>query len=514
VTEQAIKSPLENNNTLDVLTPSNDAELSRILVVDDEKVIREILADFLSLEGFDVATAPDGRAAIEQLESRKFNMVISDLKMPNMGGLELLEYIQKHQENLLTVIMTGFGTVETAIEAMKKGAYDYILKPFKVEEVVHIVHRGMEKQQLISENIRLKEVLSLHKLSEELQATLSLHEVIQSALSSLLRNLKCDAVGVVLKHKATGFYDIETRLHREGAAEALSEAVFNIDAIIAALRDNRAILAQKHEAQPFFSTPPAGLASFLAIPLVARQQLIGVMTAYSCTPGFYFTIGQRKLMNILGSRAAAAIDNAELYSGLQQSFSQTIQGFARALEAMDPYTAGHSDRVTLYAHLTAEEMGMPPTQIELIRQAGIMHDIGKLGCHANINKPGALTDEEFENVKLHPVFGKEILQPIEFLHPLIPAVYHHHERWDGKGYPDGLIGEKIPREARILSVADAYDAMTSDRAYRKALPHDAAIEELQRNAGTQFDPEAVQKFLVGIERYRQKSLSLGIPIPQ
>ena len=155
MTEQAIKSPLENNNTLDVLTPSNDAELSRILVVDDEKVIREILADFLSLEGFDVATAPDGRAAIEQLESRKFNMVISDLKMPNMGGLELLEYIQKHQENLLTVIMTGFGTVETAIEAMKKGAYDYILKPFKVEEVVHIVHRGMEKQQLISENIRL-----------------------------------------------------------------------------------------------------------------------------------------------------------------------------------------------------------------------------------------------------------------------------------------------------------------------------------------------------------------------
>jgi HD-GYP domain-containing protein (c-di-GMP phosphodiesterase class II) len=158
-------------------------------------------------------------------------------------------------------------------------------------------------------------------------------------------------------------------------------------------------------------------------------------------------------------------------------------------------------------------MGLPPGQIELIRQAGIMHDIGKLGCHANLNKPEGLTEEEYENVKLHPVFGREILQPIEFLHPLIAAVYHHHERWDGNGYPEGLTGESIPRAARILSVADAYDAMTSNRAYRKALPHKAAVEELQRHSGSQFDPEVVKSFLVGIERHRQECIRQGIDIP-
>ena len=198
-----------NYVTLD--TSTSQSEISRILVVDDEKVIREILADFLTLEGFDVTTAPDGAAAIERLSESSFNMVISDLKMPNMGGLELLEYIQEHHENLLTVIMTGFGTVETAIEAMKKGAYDYILKPFKVEEVVHIVQRGMEKQRLISENVRLKEILSLHQLSEELQATLSLDAIIESILSTLIRNLDCDFVGLNLRDKHTDRFTIESR---------------------------------------------------------------------------------------------------------------------------------------------------------------------------------------------------------------------------------------------------------------------------------------------------------------
>ena len=137
-------------------TDASTAASPRVLVVDDEKVIREILADFLSLEGFQVTVAFDGVDALKQLSSSPFDMVISDLKMPNMGGLELLEHIQSEYEDILTVIMTGFGTVETAIEAMKKGAYDYILKPFKVEEVVHIVRRGFEKQRLISENIRLR----------------------------------------------------------------------------------------------------------------------------------------------------------------------------------------------------------------------------------------------------------------------------------------------------------------------------------------------------------------------
>jgi len=500
-----------NYVTLD--TSTSQSEISRILVVDDEKVIREILADFLTLEGFDVTTAPDGAAAIERLSESSFNMVISDLKMPNMGGLELLEYIQEHHENLLTVIMTGFGTVETAIEAMKKGAYDYILKPFKVEEVVHIVQRGMEKQRLISENVRLKEILSLHQLSEELQATLSLDAIIESILSTLIRNLDCDFVGLNLRDKHTDRFTIESRQIHPRAKSDVFGVQLNIEAIVKEIRARRTILARNEDAEAYFDVPPKNLTSFMVSPLVARQEDIGFLTAFTCDQDSHFTIGKRKMMEILGSRTAAAIDNAELYGGLKQSFNQTILALARALEAMDTYTAGHSDRVTIYSKITGAALGLSEADLEIVTQAAMLHDIGKLGCHTNLNKPGKLTDEEYEIFKLHPTFGKQILEPIEFLHKLIPGVEFHHERWDGNGYPTGLRGEHIPLVARILSVADAYDAMTSDRAYRKALRHESAVEEIKRYCGTQFDPDVAIAFLEGIESYRSRCVERGIPIP-
>ena len=144
----------------------------------------------------------------------------------------------------------------------------------------------------------------------------------------------------------------------------------------------------------------------------------------------------------------------------------------------------------------------------------MLHDIGKLGCHANLNKPGKLTAEEYEIFKLHPTFGREILEPITFLQPLIPGVHLHHERWDGAGYPLGLKGEEIPKIARILSIADAYDAMTSNRAYRRSMEHAVAVSELRRCAGSQFDPGLVEAFLKGIERHRAECESHGVPIPE
>ena len=157
--------------------PIGAPETPRILVVDDEKVIREILADFLDHEGYIVHTVEDGAEALKELHRRSYNLVISDLKMPNMTGLELIQKISEESLPVLTVIMTGFGTVETAIEAMKKGAYDYILKPFKIEEVVHVVERGLDRQRLKSENIRLKEAVSLYKISEAIAESLSLEKI-------------------------------------------------------------------------------------------------------------------------------------------------------------------------------------------------------------------------------------------------------------------------------------------------------------------------------------------------
>ena len=156
---------LVGSATVPTMTMTNE-DRPRVLIVDDEKFIRDILADFLGMEGYVVRTAEDGQAALNELNQAHYDLVISDLKMPRMGGIELLEQIGTAAPNALTVIMTGFGTVETAIDAMKRGAYDYILKPFKVEEVIHVVQRGLEKQRLAAENLRLKEALSLYKVSE------------------------------------------------------------------------------------------------------------------------------------------------------------------------------------------------------------------------------------------------------------------------------------------------------------------------------------------------------------
>src|SRR5882757_5656828 len=181
-------------------------ERPRILVVDDEKFIRDILADFLGMEGYVVRTAEDGAAALTELTAAPYDMVISDLKMPRMGGIELLDAIATTAPNALTVIMTGFGTVETAIDAMKRGAYDYILKPFKVEEIVHIVQRGLEKRRLSAENLRLREALSLYKVSEAITASLSLDEVIATVADSGLNEIRADLVMTWLDNGEGAFF--------------------------------------------------------------------------------------------------------------------------------------------------------------------------------------------------------------------------------------------------------------------------------------------------------------------
>ena len=181
---------------------------------------------------------------------------------------------------------------------------------------------------------------------------------------------------------------------------------------------------------------------------------------------------------------------------------------------MDRYTAGHSERVAAYAQILAIKLGLPDEQVEIVRQSALMHDVGKIGCVMNLNKPGKLSQEEYEIFKQHPGYGRDILEPITFLHPLIPGVHMHHERWDGHGYPLGLAKQDIPLMARIISVADTYDAMTSDRAYRKALPHEVAANEIRRCSGSQFDPDVAHTFSEAIEEEREEKQDLGEAIPE
>jgi HD-GYP domain-containing protein (c-di-GMP phosphodiesterase class II) len=215
----------------------------------------------------------------------------------------------------------------------------------------------------------------------------------------------------------------------------------------------------------------------------------------------------------VGSRAAAAIENARLYEDLRATFRQTIGGLARAIDKMDRYTAGHSGRVANYATHIANVLGLGSEMVETVRQSALMHDIGKIGCTMNLNKPGKLTLDEYDTFKRHPIFGKDILEPIKFLAPLLPGVHLHHERWDGRGYPLGLRGENVPLIARIIAVADTYDAMTTDRAYRRALPHDVAVKEIDRCTGSQFDPGVASAFTDGLDRFREEQRDKGGKVP-
>jgi response regulator RpfG family c-di-GMP phosphodiesterase len=489
-------------------------ETPRILVVDDEQVIREILADFLSMEGFWVRTAEDGGAALVELSRNQYDLVLSDLKMPNMGGLELLKAIGEHQPNIVTIIMTGFGTVETAIDAMKKGAYDYILKPFKVEEVVHTIRRGLEKQRLQAENIRLKEALSLYKVSEAIASSLSLDGVMGTVIDAAIDEMDADAVTILLDDGEGGFFERARELNPNFKTDG-DFGELDPKSLHAYFVEDRPLRVHGVEGLSFFSVEPTSitLQSLLVTTLRVRNKTIGYLGAMSFTRGKKFDEGQRKLLTIVASRAAAAIENAKLYEDLKGTFHQTIKGLASAIDKMDRYTAGHSERVAAYAQILAIKLGLPPGDVEIVRQSALMHDVGKIGCVMNLNKPGKLTSEEYTIFQKHPVYGRDILEPISFLHPLIPGVYMHHERWDGRGYPLGLKAQDIPLFARIISVADTYDAMTSDRAYRKALPHEVATREIRECSGTQFDPDVSGNFLEAIAQDRRERTDRGDPVP-
>jgi response regulator RpfG family c-di-GMP phosphodiesterase len=181
---------------------------------------------------------------------------------------------------------------------------------------------------------------------------------------------------------------------------------------------------------------------------------------------------------------------------INSMYVRSIDAMIKALEAKDFYTRGHSQRVTLYSLAIAVEMGVSGEDLENLRRASVLHDLGKIGVReAVLNKPGKLTDEEFAEIVRHPETAVRILEPIPFFRPLLPAIQHHHERFDGRGYPARLAGGKIPLLSRIMSIADTFDAMTSTRAYRKALPVADAVAEVRRCAGTQFDPDIVPAFL-------------------
>lgn len=205
---------------------------------------------------------------------------------------------------------------------------------------------------------------------------------------------------------------------------------------------------------------------------------------------------ETRLMESISGMLGAALENAELYHRQHLTFIGTIKALSAAIDAKDQYTRGHSERVAMLSAMLAAEVGYSPEQVERIRISGLVHDVGKIGVpEAVLCKPSRLTDEEFDLIKLHPTIGYNIMRDIPDLHDVLPAVLHHHERWDGNGYPGKLAGQDIPHTARIMALADTFDAMSSNRAYRAGMVREKVLAEFRNCAGTQFDPDLVEPFL-------------------
>ncbi len=475
--------------------------VGRVLVVDDEQDITTVLGDVLSAHGYATTSAQNAQDAIEAYRRDTFDIVITDLKMPGLSGLDLLAAIKSLNPDATVIIMTGYATVETAIDALKKGAYDYILKPFKIGELLQVVDRAFEKMRLAAENIQLKEQLALLRLSEAVSSSLSLDEILSIVVETALKEV--DADGVEILFKEPGSVDFSRRL---ASGECVGENAAADCALLEKMfKESNAVKLSGESLKTILSPEAKECAgAMLSVPLRRGSGILGMLNAFRKSDKRIFLPREEKALFVLGERAAASVENALLYSDLENAFRETIQSLALALEAKDAYTHGHSENVTRLCEATAVEMGCGKKFVDTIRQAGILHDIGKIGISGVIlNKPGRLSSAEYRIIQSHTQMGKRILENISFLRDVVPIVYHHHERYDGTGYPEGLSGDEIPLGARIMQVADTYDAMTSNRPYRNGLPHEHAVTELERCSGTQLDPKCVAAFVKMCQKQQQ-----------
>jgi len=242
-----------------------------------------------------------------------------------------------------------------------------------------------------------------------------------------------------------------------------------------------------------------GIVSVLCVPLMAREEPLGVIRIYTARRR-RFSRREHYLLWTFATQAAIAIENARLYERIRQNYFETVRALTRAIEAKDPYTLGHSERVTDLAIRMGHQLGLPPDQLETIRFGGILHDIGKIGVAEETLAQQAesnLDDEVL--IRLHPLIGRSILEPVEFLQQAIEMVQYHHERFDGQGYPEGLAGEQIPVLARLLAVANVYDHLTAEAPNRPAFSSNEAMKEIASRSGTEFDAQMVEALEAAIE---------------
>jgi putative nucleotidyltransferase with HDIG domain len=334
--------------------------------------------------------------------------------------------------------------------------------------------------------------------SRELMAFGDLPTLLDHVLDRLQPILKPDRSAILLVDKETG--ELTPRAVRPNVAYTSVSQFASSTVVRDALAGRDVLLitdaANQSRLQQAASFAGVGIQSAICVPLFGRTGAIGALYADRVGFGKEFTPENAEYAAAFAAHAAAALETAQLYEDRERHFRATLEAFAKAIDARDRYTAGHSERVTKYTLALARARGLPAGELETIRRGGMLHDIGKVGVpDAILLKPGPLVPAERELMEAHVTIGYRMLEALPFLEESLPCVRNHHERWDGKGYPDKLAGTAIPAYARLMGVADTYDAITSARPYRDALPSAEAARRLRADSGAQFDPEAIETFM-------------------
>ena len=501
-----------------------------VLFVDDEESILDIARTYFRSRGYKVLTASNGREAIDILWNNRIDCCFTDINMPEMDGLELAEYVRNHDNTVPVVVMTGYPSLDNTIQTLKNGVVDFLIKPINLRQMEICIQRVLRERKLFIENIILsKEVegkARLEKVNNELMnknRELNVINRIMSDFSDLhesadVFNQLVDSAVVLVRADAACFYLLNESTDQaipiafskannfssscESAKKVktcdstqlfpLSEDPQIRTLVFDVVKDDQPLLIVENNGSGCL---PSGIRSFMLVPLKIRNKLMGILSALVYQGERRF--GEKDLyhLSFMANKAASAMESLALYENIYNNLLATLYAFVKAIEARDPYTKQHSNRVTRLALAMAKVMGCSNEEQEILNVAGLLHDIGKIGIRDEILlKPGRLNSEEYDMIKQHPVIGADIMDNLGLWHREKQIVRCHHERFDGNGYPDKLKGEQIPFLARILSIADVYDAIASDRAYRKRMDESKILDIIYGGSGTQFDPDIINVF--------------------
>ncbi|MBW2646991.1 MAG: HD domain-containing protein [Deltaproteobacteria bacterium] len=489
----------------------------------------------LNGQAYEIWLAQSGEEAIRLVleewdKGRQFAAGLFDMKMPGgMGGLETIQKALEIDSDLHCAVVTGHndhGVSEINRVFRSKDQWILLNKPFENDELLQIAHHlvamwklKMANQQFIAHleqeverrTLKYKEIahrlILINQLSKEMKSAVDLSELLNRMLEELKLVVGADIGSLLLLEEADHTIvkaavgpnkEKVVGLKNDIDQNRISNYVIKTKKplLVADLWQDGRFLDAADQQRPNYD-------SNMSVPLLVKDKVIGAINFGAAKEHKVFSKEDLEFVNTIACQIAVAIENARLYTELSTSYDQlshsyilTIKALTKAIDVKDHYTFGHSERVTKYSLTIAEKLNFSQDELHKLRRACVLHDVGKIGISETIlNKPGGLTNEEFAEIKKHPAKGAEIIRDIPFLEDITKVIYHHHERFEGNGYPDGIAGEAIPLGARIMAVADTYDAMTSNRPYRKGLDKVVAFDEIKNCSGSQFDPDVVSAFI-------------------